>query len=75
MTLPEEPQELQPQNELLEEDSPTHVICPISMKFITRVSKLPVVEETLKVTTGVYGRVKVITFPVNNIKANFIFAM
>jgi hypothetical protein len=40
---------------------------PFRMVSIDRVSKLPVVEETMKITNNLYGKVRVSNNPVNTV--------
>jgi hypothetical protein len=52
-------------------DNETHVTkLPFSMESIDRVSKLPVVEEIMKLTTHLYGKFRVSVYLVNTCKAS-----
>jgi hypothetical protein len=59
----QEPQQQESQEPAVDESQTAGAISPIHMKSVDRVSKLPVVEETLKIVINFYGKVRVSSFP------------
>jgi hypothetical protein len=51
-----------PQEPTVDESQTAGPPCQIRMKSVERVSKLPVVEETLKIVINIYGKLRVRPF-------------
>jgi hypothetical protein len=52
----------EPQGPTVGESQTAGPLCPIRMKSVERVSKLPVVEETLKIAINIYEKLRVCPF-------------
>lgn len=59
----EEPQVEEIQEPDVDDSETAGPLYPIQMKSVDRVSKLPVVEETLNIAVNICGRVRVRSFP------------
>jgi hypothetical protein len=53
------PQQEEPQKETVEKSPTAGPSCPVRMESVERVSKLPVVEETMKIVINIYGKLRV----------------